>query len=288
MASTKERLDILCVQAGLAESRDRARRLILAGQILVDGQRSAKAGTRVPLTAQIALKGEPLPYVSRGGVKLAGALDHFAIDVAGLVGLDVGASTGGFTDCLLVRGARHMICVDVGYGQLAWKLRQDPRVTNIERTNARHLTAEVLRERVPAEVWPPQLAVVDVSFISLTKILPAIAAILAPSSPVVALVKPQFEVGRGELGKGGVVRDPARRQAAIDHVLGWARRAGFTVREGVDSTLPGPKGNVEYLAWLDTPALDGIVAARDEANLSDHPARAGVSSRSSGVPEDER
>ncbi len=181
-----------------------------------------------------------------------------------------------------------MICVDVGYGQLAWKLRQDPRVTNIERTNARHLTTEALLDRIPAEVWPPQLAVVDVSFISLTKILPTIAAILAPSSPVVALVKPQFEVGRGELGKGGVVRDPARRQAAIDHVLGWARRAGFTVREGVDSTLPGPKGNVEYLAWLDTPAPDGIVAARDEANLSDHPARAGVSSRSLGVPEDER
>jgi 23S rRNA (cytidine1920-2'-O)/16S rRNA (cytidine1409-2'-O)-methyltransferase len=258
----KERLDLLCVQAGLAESRERARALILAGQVLVEGQVSPKAGTRIPVEAKLELKGKPLPYVSRGGGKLAGALDHFSLDVTDRVAVDVGASTGGFTDCLLQRGAHHVICVDVGYGQLAWKLRQDRRVTNLERTNARHLSAEALRELVPldqlpAERWPATLAVIDVSFISLTKVLPAVATLLAPASPVVALVKPQFEAGRADLGKGGVVRDPERRLAAIDKVLDWARQAAYTVEDGVDSTVPGPKGNVEYLTLLKTPAAAG-------------------------------
>ncbi len=254
----KERLDLRCVEAGLAESRERARALILAGQVLVDGQVSSKAGTRIPTRATVELKGQPLPYVSRGGGKLAGALDRFAFDVSDRLALDIGASTGGFTDCLLQRGASHVICVDVGYGQLAWKLRQDLRVSNLERTNARHLTAAALRDRLPAELivpprWPPTLAVIDVSFISLTKVLPAVETLLAPSSSVIALVKPQFEAGRADLGKGGVVRDPERRRAAIDKVLDWAREAAYTVEDGVDSTVPGPKGNVEYLVLLTTP-----------------------------------
>ena len=253
MAVAKERLDLLVVQAGLAESRERARALILAGQILANGEAATKAGTRFPLTTTIELKGEPMPFVSRGGLKLQGALDHFEVDVTGVVALDIGASTGGFTDCLLQRGAKHVICVDVGYGQLAWKLRQDPRVTNLERVNARHLEAATLEEHVDSALLPPSFGVIDVSFISLTKVLPAITALLAPRSTILALVKPQFEASRQDLGKGGVVRDPERRQVAIDKVLDWARQAAYTVRGGVDSSVPGPKGNVEHLALLETP-----------------------------------
>lgn len=250
----KLRLDLLCVERGIAESRERARALILAGQVLVDGQVQSKAGTAIAADAEIVLKGEPMPYVSRGGLKLAGALDRFDLVIEGLVVLDVGASTGGFTDCLLQRGARHAICVDVGYGQLAWKLRQDPRVTNVERQNARNVDAEALRSRAPQDAWPPELAVIDVSFISLTLVLPAVAAVLGGERPIVALLKPQFEAGRGELGKGGVVRDPEKRLAIIDRVLSWAREAGFEVVDGVDSEVAGPKGNVEYLVHLRTPA----------------------------------
>ena len=251
----KLRLDLLCVERGLAESRERARALILAGQVLVDGQVQSKAGTAVAAAAEIELKGQPMPYVSRGGLKLAGALDRFDLAIEGLVVLDVGASTGGFTDCLLQRGARHAICVDVGYGQLAWKLRQDPRVTNVERQNARKLDAEDLRGRAPDDAWPPELAVIDVSFISLTLVLPAISMVLGPGRPIVALLKPQFEAGRGELGKGGVVRDSEQRLAIIDKVLAWARAAGFEVVDGVDSEVAGPKGNVEYLVQLRTPSI---------------------------------
>jgi 23S rRNA (cytidine1920-2'-O)/16S rRNA (cytidine1409-2'-O)-methyltransferase len=254
-STRRERLDRLCVQRGLAPTRQRAQALILAGQVLVDGTAVTKAGTQVPPGAELALKAPDHPYVSRGGLKLQAALRAFELDVSGLVALDIGASTGGFTDCLLQHGARHVIAVDVGYGQLAWKLRQDPRVTCLERTNARHLQAAGLEATVTGVgalegAWPPRLGVVDVSFISLTLVLPAMRAVLAPGSPVVALIKPQFEARRDQVGKGGVVRDPAHRQAAIDRVLAWARDNGFALQGTVASPVPGPKGNVEELALL--------------------------------------
>jgi 23S rRNA (cytidine1920-2'-O)/16S rRNA (cytidine1409-2'-O)-methyltransferase len=251
----RERLDRLLVERGLAPTRQRAQALILAGQVLVEGQPISKAGTAVAAEARLELRAEDHPFVSRGGLKLQAALDHFALSVEGKVCLDVGASTGGFTDCLLQRGARHVIAVDVGYGQLAWKLRQDPRVSLLERCNARYLEPAALRDalRDPA-AWPPELGVVDVSFISLCLVLPAMQTVLGPGRPIVALVKPQFEAGRGEVGKGGVVRDPEKRQAAIDRVLEWARQHGFGVEGEIDSPIPGPRGNLERLVLLKTPA----------------------------------
>jgi 23S rRNA (cytidine1920-2'-O)/16S rRNA (cytidine1409-2'-O)-methyltransferase len=250
----KRRLDQLLVERGLCESRARAQALILAGDVLVEGQGAAKAGEAVAADARLELRRPDHPYVSRGGLKLAAALDAFALPVEGQVGLDVGASTGGFTDCLLQRGARHVIALDVGYGQLAWKLRQDPRVTVIERENARHLEPARLRAALtePA-AWPPGLAVVDVSFISLALVLSPIARVLGGDRPIVALVKPQFEAGRRDVGKGGVVRDPARREAAIARVLDWARAEGFVERGRIDSPIPGPEGNLEHLVLWHTP-----------------------------------
>jgi len=253
-AEKRTRLDLLCVERGLAPSRPRAQALILAGQVLVDGVPVTRAGAGVAPAATLALRAEDHPFVSRGGLKLKAALDAFALEVDGVVALDVGASTGGFTDCLLQRGARHVIAVDVGYGQLAWKLRQDPRVTCIERCNARHLEAAALRDALADPcAWPPELAVVDVSFISLTLVLPAIARVLGPDRPIVPLIKPQFEAGRGQVGKGGVVRDPETRAQAIERVLGWAREQGYTVGGEIDSPIAGPRGNIERLALLVTP-----------------------------------
>jgi 23S rRNA (cytidine1920-2'-O)/16S rRNA (cytidine1409-2'-O)-methyltransferase len=271
-ASKRVRLDVLCVERGLAPSRQRAQGLILAGQVLVEGAPVTKAGTQVLRSAAVALCEPDHPYVSRGGLKLEAALDTFALDVRGLVALDVGASTGGFTDCLLQRGARHVIAVDVGYGQLDWKLRSDARVSCVERMNARKLEAATLREaarrarqqqpcRPPGaapgtetsgepEPWPPELATIDVSFISLTLVLPAVAAILGPNRPVVALIKPQFEAGKEQVGKGGVVRDPLVRAAAIQRVTDFAQAEGFRIPGSVASPVPGPKGNVEELALL--------------------------------------
>jgi 23S rRNA (cytidine1920-2'-O)/16S rRNA (cytidine1409-2'-O)-methyltransferase len=237
------RLDRLLVDVGLAPSRERAQRLILAGDVLVEDRPATKPGTLVAADARLRLRSAPSAYVSRGGEKLAGALDAFRLDVAGLVALDVGASTGGFTDCLLRRGARRVFALDVGYGQLAWTLRQDPRVVVLERTNARQLDAGLLVE-------VPDLATVDVSFISLALVLPAVAAVLRPAGTVVALVKPQFEAGRGQVGKGGVVRDPAVRAAAVARVRDAALAIGLTVRGEVESVLPGPKGNREVFLWL--------------------------------------
>lgn len=250
--SKKERIDVLCVERGLVESRQRAQALILAGQVIVDGSNQIKAGTKILRDTPIELKGEKLPYVSRGGLKLEGALDHFKVSVEDKIALDIGASTGGFTDCMLQRGAKHVICIDVGYGQLAWKLQQDPRVTNIERTNVRHLTPEDLCRKVDSNHWPAEFAVIDVSFISLTMILPAVNQFLIPGSYILALIKPQFEAERKDLKKG-VVSDPTRRQAAIDTVLDWAENANFVVEGGVDSSIKGPKGNHEHLALLKTP-----------------------------------
>jgi len=239
----KLRIDRLLVERGLASSRERAQRLVMAGDVLVGERPVTKPGTEVPADASVRLRGEEAPFVSRGGEKLAGALDAFGVDVGGETALDVGASTGGFTDCLLQRGARRVIAVDVGYGQLAWRLRQDARVVVLERTNARALAPELLPET-------PGLATVDVSFISLTLVLPPLAAVLAPEATVLPLVKPQFEVGRGGVGKGGVVRDPAARAAAVARVRAAAEALGFAVRGEAESVLPGPKGNREVFLWL--------------------------------------
>jgi 23S rRNA (cytidine1920-2'-O)/16S rRNA (cytidine1409-2'-O)-methyltransferase len=237
------RLDRLLVDRGLVPSRERAQRLILAGAVLVGDRPATKPGTLVAADAPLRLRATASDYVSRGGEKLAGALDAFALDVAGTIALDVGASTGGFTDCLLRRGARRVIALDVGYGQLAWSLRQDPRVAVLERTNARSLDATILPET-------PDLATVDVSFISLARVLPPVAAVLRAGGTVIALVKPQFEAGRGQVGKGGVVRDPAVRAAAVAAVRQAAEASGFRVRGEADSVLHGPKGNREVFLWL--------------------------------------
>ena len=238
------RLDRLLVDRGLVPNRERAQRLILAGAVLVGDRPATKPGVLVPADAPLRLRARASDYVSRGGEKLAGALDAFGLDVAGAVALDVGASTGGFTDCLLRRGARRVIALDVGYGQLAWSLRQDPRVLVLERTNARGLDATMLPET-------PDLATVDVSFISLALVLPPVAATLRAGGTMVALVKPQFEAGRSQVGKGGVVRDPAVRAAAVTAVRQAAEAIGFRMRGEADSVLHGPKGNREVFLWLE-------------------------------------
>ena len=243
MTIQRERLDKLLVDRGLTASRERARALILAGQVVVGEHAVDKAGTKVEVDAAIRVKGDNLPYVSRGGVKLAHALEVFAVAVAGRTAIDVGASTGGFTDCLLQRGAAKVFAVDVGYGQLAWKLRDDPRVVCLERTNIRQLAPETLGVS-------PDLAVIDASFISLDKVLPPTLALLAPTAEVVALIKPQFEVGRGQVGKGGIVRDPEQHASVIERVRTEAEALGCTVLGVTDSPLLGQKGNREFLIHL--------------------------------------
>ena len=236
----KMRLDQLLVQRGLAATRARAQAMIMAGQVRVNGQVVDKPGTRVAADAEVAVEAG-LPYVSRGGLKLAAALDAFGVDPRGCVVADVGASTGGFTDCLLQRGAARVYAIDVGYGQLAWSLRQDPRVVVLERTNVRYL--EVLPE-------PIDLGVIDVSFISLELVLPVVAGWLKERGQIVALVKPQFEVGRGEVGRGGVVRDPAQHSAVLARVAAWARGQGLRLAGVAPSPILGPAGNREFLVHL--------------------------------------
>jgi 23S rRNA (cytidine1920-2'-O)/16S rRNA (cytidine1409-2'-O)-methyltransferase len=240
--SDRLRLDERVVEAGMAESRTAAQALIRTGRILVDDVPVEKPGTRIRSDAALRLRGETRRYVSRGGEKLAGALEDLSIDPNGLACLDVGASTGGFTDCLLERGARSVVAVDVGYGQLHARLRADPRVVVLERTHARELTAAALPER-------PELVTVDVSFISLTSILPRLAEI-SPESEVLALVKPQFEVGRGRVGKGGVVRDDALRLEAVERVAACAHALGYVEVGRAESRIAGPKGNREVFLWL--------------------------------------
>jgi 23S rRNA (cytidine1920-2'-O)/16S rRNA (cytidine1409-2'-O)-methyltransferase len=244
--SQKQRLDKLMVERGLTPSREKAQALIMAGQVVVGDHVADKAGQQVVLDAEIRIKGEVLPYVGRGGLKLKKALDEFKVDVTGLVAIDVGASTGGFTDCLLQSGARKVFAIDVGYGQLAWKLRQDPRVTSLEKTNIRNLTPERLDE-------VPDLAVIDASFISLSKVLPSTAKLVKPGGRIIALIKPQFEVGRGEVGKGGIVRDPAAHDKAIDGVRQTALDLGLTVAGLCDSPITGADGNREFLILLRLP-----------------------------------
>lgn len=241
MAKVKrERLDKLLVARGLFATRSQARGFILAGDVFVDGERVDKAGTAVSTEAQIRVK-QPLPYVGRGGFKLAGALDEFGLDVNGRICADVGACTGGFTDVLLQRGAARVYALDVGYGQLDWKLRQDERVVVMERTNARYV--ESLAELV-------SFVAIDVSFISLKLILPAVQKWLTATADIVALIKPQFEAGRAQVGKGGVVRDAAVRQEVLTKLLTWSVAQQLTPQALTRSAIEGSDGNVEYLVWL--------------------------------------
>jgi 23S rRNA (cytidine1920-2'-O)/16S rRNA (cytidine1409-2'-O)-methyltransferase len=230
------------VARGLARSRAQAQALILAGRVVVEGLAAPKAGALVPEAVRVTLK-EPSPFVSRGGEKLAGALDYFQVNPAGQVALDAGASTGGFTQVLLTRGAQKVYAVDVGYGQLDPSLRHDPRVVVLERLNIRHLPADAIPE-------PIDLATLDLSFISLTLVLPKILEFLRPGGAILALVKPQFEVGKGQVGKGGVVRDPQLQMAAVHRVAAAAAGLGFQVSPAFPSPLKGPKGNQEYFLYL--------------------------------------
>jgi 23S rRNA (cytidine1920-2'-O)/16S rRNA (cytidine1409-2'-O)-methyltransferase len=239
----KIRLDQLVFDLGLAESRERAKTTIMSGLIFVNGQRVDKPGTAIDPAARIELHGEPLPFVSRGGYKLDKALKVFPVDPAGKTCLDCGASTGGFTDVLLQHGAGKVYAVDVGYGQLAWKLRTDERVVNLERTNLRYITPEQIPE-------PIALAVMDVSFISIRLVIPAVKALLLPDADFICLIKPQFEAGREEVGKKGVVRDSAVHERVIREILDFIPTVGMTV-EGLDfSPIKGPEGNIEYLCHL--------------------------------------
>jgi 23S rRNA (cytidine1920-2'-O)/16S rRNA (cytidine1409-2'-O)-methyltransferase len=240
MKPAKVRLDQVLVDRSLAESREKAKALILAGQVLVDGQKSDKPGHTIPADTKVELV-EKLPYVSRGGYKLAGALDHFKIDVTRFVCLDVGSSTGGFTDCLLQRGAERVVALDVGRGQLDWRLRNDPRVEVREGVNARYLARSDFDTKF-------DLAVCDVSFISATLIIPKIAELLVPQGRMIILVKPQFEVGRGQVGKGGIVRDPSLHQAACERVTSVVKALGCETGI-VESLIRGAEGNREFLLY---------------------------------------
>jgi len=244
MKQPRQRIDLLLVERGLVESRERARALLLAGDVMVSGQRVDKAGQQVPVDAPIELA-ERMPWVSRGAYKLLGALDHWAIDVTGRVCVDCGSSTGGFTEVLLSRGALRVHAVDVGHGQLHWKLRNDPRVVLHEGVNARYLEPALLGE-------PAQLAVCDVSFISVTLILPALVPLLAAPRECVVLVKPQFEVGRDQVGKGGIVRDPALHEASVERVRSAAAMLGLE-SEVTDSPVLGAEGNKEFLLHATDP-----------------------------------
>jgi 23S rRNA (cytidine1920-2'-O)/16S rRNA (cytidine1409-2'-O)-methyltransferase len=240
----KLRLDTLLAERGLFESRSRAAASVMAGEVLIgdERRRAEKPGQLVADDVRVAVDAAPA-YVSRGGIKLANALDALDLEVEGRRALDVGASTGGFTDVLLQRGAAHVVALDVAYGELHWRLRNDPRVTVIERANARALDPTALP-------YEPELIVIDVSFISLTKVLPAVLECAAERFDCLAMVKPQFEVGRDRVGKGGVVRDPEARREAIDGVAAFARRLGVGVLGEAESGLPGPKGNLETFLWL--------------------------------------
>ncbi len=238
----KERLDVLVVERGLAESRQRAQALILAGQVLVNGQPATKAGARIERLAELTLAEPDIPYVGRGGLKLEAALDAFGIDAVGKFALDVGSSTGGFTDCLLQRGARKVVAVDVGRHQMHEKLRGDPRVELHEKTNARNLPSDFLPE-------PADLITVDLSFISLEKVLGALRPLLAPGGSMIALVKPQFEAGPRDVPNGGVIRDPTVHERVLEKVEADFRHHGFQVRQTIRSPVRGADGNQEFLLW---------------------------------------
>ncbi|GAB2696813.1 TlyA family RNA methyltransferase [Paenibacillus thermoaerophilus] len=254
MASDKERLDVQLVERGLFDTRERAKAAVMAGLVYVNGERSDKAGTKLPRSVSITVKGSLHPYVSRGGLKLEKAINYFGYDLKNRVMIDIGASTGGFTDCALQHGAAHVYAVDVGYNQLDWSLRNDPRVTVMERTNFRFMKPE----DVPGPL--PDRASIDVSFISLQLILPPLRPLLAPGGEVVALVKPQFEAGREKVGKSGVVRDPNTHREVLERVLAFAAKTGFFLKGLTFSPITGGEGNVEFLAYWSTEpdgALEG-------------------------------
>lgn len=256
----KERLDVLLVSLGLAESRAKAQATIMAGEVYVNGQKADKSGMEVDITSNIEVRGSACPYVSRGGLKLEKALRNFGVDPTGYVCSDSGASTGGFTDCLLQQGASKVFAIDVGYGQLAWKIRNDPRVVVMERTNIRYVTPEDLGEML-------DLSVIDVSFISLGLVLPVVKTLLKPTGQVLCLIKPQFEAGKDKVGKKGVVRDPAVHEEVLQNFISLAKSLDFTIRNLTFSPVKGPEGNIEFLAHLSMqpgqetlPDIDTLVA----------------------------
>lgn len=240
----KERLDVLLINRGLAPSREKAKTMIMEGNVFVNNNREDKAGSTFPDDCQIEIHGNTLKYVSRGGLKLEKAMTHFGIQLEGKVCMDIGASTGGFTDCMLQNGASKVYSVDVGYGQFAWKLRQDPRVVCMEKTNIRYVTPEDIADKL-------DFASVDVSFISLTKVLEPAYALLKEHGQMVCLIKPQFEAGREKVGKKGVVRDKAVHEEVIEKVIAFALETGFSVHNLEYSPIKGPEGNIEYLVYIE-------------------------------------
>ncbi|WP_297209438.1 MULTISPECIES: TlyA family RNA methyltransferase [Thermodesulfovibrio] len=238
----KIRLDQLLFKKGITETREKARALIIEGKVLVNGNKVEKPGSMVDESSEIKLCGETLPYVSRGGLKLEHAIKHFSIDIKDKVAIDIGASTGGFTDCLLQHGAKRVYAIDVGYGQLAWKLRTDPRVITIERTNIRYME----RDKIPE---PVDIATVDVSFISLKLVIPKVLEFLKPQGEIVALIKPQFEVGKGEVEKGGIVRSEEKRAKAVENIKDFFESLSLRVVGVVESPIKGQKGNIEYIIY---------------------------------------
>ena len=247
----KKRLDVLLVEQGYADSRSKAQAIIMSGQVYVDGQKADKPGISYEENVTLEVRGATCPYVSRGGLKLEKALRDFGVDPTGYVCSDSGASTGGFTDCLLQQGARKVFAIDVGYGQLDWKIRSDPRVVVMERTNVRYVTPEQLGE-------PLDLSVIDVSFISLRIVLPVIKTFLKPTGQVLCLIKPQFEAGKEKVGKKGVVREPETHREVLDHFLLLAKELEFRVLGLTFSPVKGPEGNIEFLAHLTLAEVDGI------------------------------
>ena len=247
----KKRLDVLLTEQGYADTRSKAQAIIMAGQVYVDGQKADKPGVSYEETVQIEVRGETCPYVSRGGLKLEKALRDFGVKPDGYVCSDSGASTGGFTDCLLQQGASKVFAIDVGYGQLDWKIRSDPRVVVMERTNIRFVTPEDLGE-------PLDLSVIDVSFISLKIVLPAIKALLKPTGQVLCLIKPQFEAGREKVGKKGVVREPETHKEVLDNFVALAKELNFTILGLTFSPVKGPEGNIEFLGHLTLADKEGI------------------------------
>lgn len=241
--TSKQRLDVLLVEKGLCESREKAKALIMAGQVYVDGQKCDKAGESIDISKTPEIRGETLKYVSRGGLKLEKAINTFPIDLNGKICMDIGASTGGFTDCMIQNGAKKVFAVDVGYGQFSWKLRNDARVVNMERTNIRYVTPNDIGTLI-------DFASIDVSFISLKLVLPVLYELLSPCGEAVALIKPQFEAGRGQVGKKGVVRDINIHLTVVENVLSFAKSTGFSVCGLSYSPIKGPEGNIEYLVYL--------------------------------------
>ncbi len=264
----KKRLDVLLVEQGYADTRTKAQAIIMSGQVYVEGQKADKPGTAYKETVSVEVRGASCPYVSRGGLKLEKALRDFGVDPTGYVCSDSGASTGGFTDCLLQQGASKVFAIDVGYGQLDWKIRSDPRVVVMERTNVRYVTPEQLGE-------PLDLSVVDVSFISLKIVLPVIKTFLKPTGQVLCLIKPQFEAGRDKVGKKGVVRDPQTHRQVLDSFVALANELGFKILGLTFSPVKGPEGNIEFLGHLTLDEKPGIVPDTEAVVAQAHEALKG-------------